>query len=552
MIYNSKKYLQSTVLITLMALTPSSMAILDNGMTYSPDGESILFHSYRDKAGELWLMDKNGKNKRKITEGNNHDRWPQYSSDGKKIVFISRRDGDWEVFSANSDGSDIKQITNNDVSDLGGTFSPSGNKIVVATVRKEGPFMADLVMMNSDGTHPIKIVENGLWPNWSRDGSTIIYGHATGENKFDIWAYNVANKTTKALTSDNGKNFGGTPSADGKSVTFVSNRSGEFMVYKMNIDGTKQVPLGIAAKMDSKPSLSPDNKQLIWANNKFGGDDIFSQTLATGEHNNLTPNSSFDRYPDISPNGEILITSKKDGNSELYLLDNRGKSSRLTKNDSNDESGKWSPNGKDIAFASNRNGGVSNIFIMNSKGKNIRQITHFKTDAQLSAWSSDGLSLYVMLGTWDNQRIIKVDIRTEKQQQLLHSDASTMEPTFSADGKYVVYAKGQGRDYDLIKRDLNNDSEITLVDTDGWDFSPNFSPDGKHIAFASNRDGELEIFVMDSNGDHIRQLTDNYRRDINPQWAPDGQTLVFDSNRYGNFEPFSIGFDGKALKRLTK
>ena len=87
---------------------------------------------------------------------------------------------------------------------------------------------------------------------------------------------------------------------------------------------------------------------------------------------------------------QIVFTSERDGNSEIYMIDANGKSiKRLTHHPMADGQAVWSPDGTRIAFASNRNEGNVQIFIMDSNGRNPTRLTNGVWD-RYPAWSPDG------------------------------------------------------------------------------------------------------------------------------------------------------------------
>jgi TolB protein len=268
----------------------------NKGGVYSPDGTEIAFFSTREGYNDLWIMKENGEAPRKVTTGSNNDRWPQYSADGKTLAFISNRDGDWEAFTVNTDGSSLTQVTKNDVADLGASLSPDGRSIAVGRINPDAGFAA-LFIMNRDGKNPRKEIENAIWPQWSRDGKTILHGYTPASgNGFDIWAYNVATKERRALTKNAGNNFGPRMSMDGEKIIFVSDRDGAFSVFEMNSDGSNQHSLNIPIIFDGSPDYSPDGRYILFSNTVSSSGlgvhnriDLYQYEIATRKISRISP-----------------------------------------------------------------------------------------------------------------------------------------------------------------------------------------------------------------------------------------------------------------------
>jgi len=548
--HKNLKYAVVSTFVSLVFQSSPALASLDNGGAFTPDGKQIIYHSYQDKAGELWMMARDGSNAHKITEGNNHDRWPSVSADGKKILFISRRDKDWEVFTSDINGSNIKQITHNEVTNVGTSWSPDGLKIVYAQSQVKGNNM-DIYLTDREGNEHVKLIENAVAPKWSADGEEILFTRF-GDKNAGIYKYNFKSKNIDKLIGAEGTPSSANWSGDGRYIYFVAMVEGERKVHRMKADGSHLENLNLSAQMDSSPQLSADGKQLIWGLNRHGDADVFSYDPIQGQEVNLTPNSDFNRHPDVNLiNGDLLVSSKRDGNGEIYRLRVGQSPLKLTHNPNDDSGARYSPDGQTIAFSSNRDG-VYNVYIMDKNGQGIKRLTDFESGIQVNSWSSDGQFIYAEAGSWGSLNTYKIDVKTGEAEQLFtDKEQENFSVVSSPNMKYTAYTAGDKGRYNIMLKN-NSTGDISQLTEEGrWNFSPAFSPNGKKIAYASNQDGDLEIYTMKIDGSEKQQLTDNYRDDEYPRWSADGNTVYFDSNRTGNFQTFSVKADGSERKQLT-
>lgn len=283
------KILTFFLLFSKVSIAYSQNGYLDNGAVFNPNGDKIAFHSNRSGHTELWLMDTDGSDLKRITHSESNDRWPQFSADGKKLTFMSRQVGNWEIYAINIDGTNRTRITENNVTDLGSSFSPDGKKIAFTSLRDDDSGIADLYIINTKNKNLHKVAEKAYWPTWSPDGKTIAYTSIIDENMADICLYNVESKTATAITRNSGANFGGKFSNDSQKIIFYSNRDGKFQIFTMDKDGDNLVNLNVNLSGDGNPNISPDGNFILFSNNPNDDADIFLLELKTGKITNITP-----------------------------------------------------------------------------------------------------------------------------------------------------------------------------------------------------------------------------------------------------------------------
>ena len=222
---------------------------------------------------------------------------------------------------------------------------------------------------------------------------------------------------------------------------------------------------------------------------------------------------------------------------------------------------RFSPDGKRLAFVSDRGGG-DNIWIMNVDGSDKRQLT--KEDFRLlnqPSWSPDGrfivakkhfttgrslgtgeVWLYSVAGGGGVQLVKRPDEVFQKELG---------EPIYAADGKSVFftknvspgaifeYAQNSYTDlFDILRYDMDSGETTTAVSGAGGSVRPTPSPDGKRIAFVRREGGRSKLYVKDLNSGAERKIYDALDRDVqetwavtgvypNMAWTPDANSVIF-------------------------
>jgi TolB protein len=250
-----------------------------------------------------------------------------------------------------------------------------------------------------------------------------------------------------------------------------------------------------------------------------------------------------------SPDGRrIAFDSNRDGKFlNIYLLElNTGKVIRLTDTKANDITPAWSPDGRRLAFTSDRTG-HNEIYVVNADGSGVRRVTHDESDSIHAFWSPDGKTL-IYCSARDNPdkgrapegevyEIYTIRPDGSNQRRLTRLGGINTYGSYSPNGKWIIFRKVLGeRNSEIWVMRADGRDPKNLTNHPAFDAWPQWSPDGRRIAFTSNRRGrgeDYDLYLMNSDGSGLRRLTDVAGRNTSPKWSPDGSRITFDQSASG-------------------
>ena len=232
-----------------------------------------------------------------------------------------------------------------------------------------------------------------LLPRWSPDGKSIIYTRLSRRGTAII-LNKLKGKPIILLNSDNrvnasNTNFlnvsGGVWFSDGTRLIVTLSRKGNNDLYEFDLNRRKERQVTKHPAIDTAPSLSPDDQQLVFVSDRTGKEQIFYRQLGTRVEFQLT-RSGASSDPAWSPDGTMIaFTRLVRGNAQIHILDPfTGDEKALTRGRYNSEQPSWSPDGKQIVFAANSTG-VSKLYVMFIDGTGRRRLTRTPRDFEESA-----------------------------------------------------------------------------------------------------------------------------------------------------------------------
>ncbi len=265
----------------------------------------------------------------------------------------------------------------------------------------------------------------------------------------------------------------------------------------------------------------------------------------------------------ISPDGKtvayvISIVDKNANktNSDIWLIPTAGgEAKQLTNSPKADRHPQWSPDGKWIAFESNRNGSLQ-IFIINIETGETNQVTAISTEASSAVWSPDGKSLAFVSSVFpefSDQPFEKSDaLNKAKQDSLDNGKVKAHILTKLLYRHWDSWVDGKRQHLFLTSLDGKLIRDLTPGDRDavptsttfsaGDDFA--FSPDGKEIAYTATPvpiheeawSTNHDIYTVNLATGERKQITPNPAADGYPRYSPDGKYIAYRAQSRPNFE----------------
>jgi TolB protein len=262
----------------------------------------------------------------------------------------------------------------------------------------------------------------------------------------------------------------------------------------------------------------------------------------------LTTDGDFKQHLHFAPDGKRLLftrihkgkmglwTTKSDGSDARPLLDPDPKTPHFD--------GHLSRDGKRLVFVLDILKGTDGNLQINTAdadGKNSKTLLPHKAFDESPRWSPDGKRIAWVSTRDGNQEIYTADAATGGDIRRLTNDAGfDNNPAWSPDGKKIAFVSSRFGNFEICTMDADGSRVKRLTNHPASDMWPAWSPDGKKIAFTSNRDGNYEIYVMNADGTGPRNLTRHKGQDNFAAWAPDGKSIAFISSRNGGHDIYTM------------
>jgi Tol biopolymer transport system component/imidazolonepropionase-like amidohydrolase len=505
----------------------------------SPDGRTLII----DLQGSLWTLPATGGAAKRVTEEYVDARQPAWAPDGKRVAFQGYNDGVWHIYVMNADGSGVRAITS-------------------------GPF-------------------DDREPSWSRDGNHIAFSSDRSGN-YDVWDLDVSSAAVRQLTKNPGNDYAPAyaPANAPPFIALVTEREDRRGIAVLDPATGYETAIAAADGAASAPSWVPNSDKVIYnviANNRSNlvlngkeltqNEDVFpfraqwisptefiytadgkikKRSISGGSATPIefTATISFTRtpykravrdYDSRAPKpvlGIVAPVISPDGSQvafcalgDLWVMPIGGTARRLTSDRFVEMDPTWSPDGRSIAYSSDRDG-TMDLWVRDIASGTDRKVA---SEATRASWSSRGNEIAYI--NRDGALAI-----TGRQAPVYGRTFETGRPTWAPEGWIAVTTL---QPYSTRFREGTN--QLTLVSTTGGEprklnpvahhsigtrtnDGPVWSRDGSKMAFVM--DGMMHVMPTTATGDITgapRRISDDLAN--SPSWVADSKRLLYQTPR---------------------
>jgi tricorn protease len=479
----------------------------------SPDGKEIAFVS----GGDIWTVPASGGDAHLLVSDPATESRPLYSPDGKYLAFISTRTGNGDIYLLNLQSDELKRITYDDNLDQLDGWSGDSKWIYFSSTSRDISGMNDIYRVSETGGTPMQVsgdrYVNEFYAAAAPNGKSIAFsarglgsaqwwrkGHAHIDNS-EIWTIDdidAAQPQYRPLIVDNGgKNLWPMFSPDG-TLYFVSDHTGVENLYRKTNNSEAAALTHFTGGRVLWPSIAANGTAIVFERN-FS---IWKYDVATG---------SATQVP-ITPRG-----APAGAGVEHRTFTTGIRSMAL------------SPDGKKVAFVVH-----GEVFAVNAKegGDAVRITSTIGPESQVM-WAPDNKRIVYVSNRGGQDHVYLYDFPSEKETQITNGDQEEEHPLFSPDGKSIAFQRGREQ---IVILDLATKKETIAgkglmgLPPFGSQHGFDWSPDGKWLGYISVGERAFEtahVVKLDAGADSARPVS--YVANTNAdelRWSRDGKYLL--------------------------
>ena len=536
-----KQILVASASFWTFSLAAQTIPLWLRNAAISPDGQTIAF-CYQ---GDIWRVPTAGGDAIPLTTSEAYDHTPVWSHDGARIAFTSNRYGNSDVFVMASMGGAPVRLTFHSNGETASDFTRDNSQVIFYGTRQDDvrdqqfPVggLGELYTVPSNGGRPLQISTIAMQnARYNPAGTIIAYHdrkgyednwrkHHTSSVTRDIWTFNPATKAYTQLTTFAGEDRDPVWSKDGNTLYYLTEEKGSFNIHKMAAAGgaSTQVshftgdPVRYLSMSDAGVLCFSHRGELYTMTD--GGEprkvDIRIHTDGRYLPERTINVNSADEYS-VSPNGKEIVLVHR---GEVFVTSvAEGTTRRITNTPEQERSVSFSPDGRSILYASERNG----------------------------SWD-----LYTTSLTRKEEKYF-FNGTVLKEEQLLNTPAEEFQPYYSPDGKEVAYLEERTtlKVLNLATKQtrtiMPGNRNYSYSDGDQW---YQWSPDSKWftVGFLHDKQWINQVgLVSAEGGKEITDLTRSGYGGYTPRWAMDGKAIVYVSDRDGQKNHGSWGGESDA------
>ena len=475
----------------------------------SPDRSEIAFSS----GGDLWTVPASGGDARLLVSHPANESQPVYSPDGRTLAFVSDRTGGGDIYLLTLASGDLRRLTFGDGGELLDGWSRDGQWIYFSSGSQEIAGN-DIFRVRASGGTPMPVSADRFTNEFaaaaSPDGQSIAFsarGNGPGQwwrkghshlDESEIWVMKgLATSAYEKIVERGAKNYWPMWSADGRSVYFMSDRSGAENIWVKPLAGEPRQVTQFRAGRVLWPDISTDGRTIVFERN-FG---IWTLDVASGratevpirrrgastgpviQHLTLTTDfADLSLSPDgrkvaFVARGEIFAASARDGGVAARVTDSLARETQID----------WAPDSKRIAYVSERDE-VAHLFLYDFTTGAETQLTKDAKADEAPRFSPDGQMLAFVR---DDKSLMVMDVAT-RQERVVASGFISAAPrnlAWSSDNKWIAYLGLTARSFRnpyLVPASGGESRAVSAIPNANTN-TLSWSPDGTFLVFNSSQ-----------------------------------------------------------------
>jgi Tol biopolymer transport system component/predicted Ser/Thr protein kinase len=456
--------------------------------------------------------------------------YPSFSPDGDQVAFSwdGEKQENFDIYIQQVGGAAPVRLTTDPARDSYPAWSSDGRSIAFTRFLTGSQAV---ILIPSIGGPERKLLEiTGSSVAWSPDAKWLAFADG---NPASLFLLSVTTGERKRLTTppadSQGDDFPAF-SRDGRRLAFLRSMTPSAAnIYTLSFGDAFQ-PVAAPVRLSkpggiSRPVWTADGRDLVFSENDNSVvDNLWRLKAAEGAVPSLVV-SDGGIAPAISRQGTRLAFAREITDNNIWRAsthDGAGKSDpvQLIASTRSDQVGRYSPDGKQIAFVSDRTG-QSEIWIANADGTNQIQLTSLE-NAGAPSWSPDGQKIVFSSPISGSPQVYAVPLGGGKPLQITSAPAGCTIPRYSRDGKWIYYASRQTGRFEVWKIASQGGEPVQVTRNGGY--AAEESPDGTWLYFTRDDSSRSQLLKMPSGGGPERQLVSAIARRA---FAPGSRGVYF-------------------------